>query len=52
MIIAHRLSAVRQCNRIVTVEAGDITEVGTHAELLKADGRYAMLYNKQMGLEG
>ncbi|GAB5481009.1 MAG: type I secretion system permease/ATPase [Parasphingorhabdus sp.] len=51
MIIAHRLSAVRQCNRIVTVEAGDITEIGTHDELLKADGRYAMLYNKQMGIE-
>lgn len=50
MIIAHRLSAVRQCNRIVTVEAGEITETGTHEELIKADGRYAMLYNKQMGI--
>lgn len=50
MIIAHRLSAVRQCNRIVTVEGGEITEIGTHEELLKADGRYAMLYNKQMGI--
>ncbi len=51
MIIAHRLSAVRQCNRIVTVEAGDITEIGTHEELIEADGRYAMLYNKQMGIK-
>jgi len=50
MIIAHRLSAVRQCNRIVTVEAGDITEIGTHEELVEADGRYAMLYKKQMGI--
>lgn len=50
MIIAHRLSAVRQCNRIVTVEGGEITETGTHEELIKADGRYAMLYNKQMGI--
>lgn len=50
MIIAHRLSAVRQCDRIVTVEAGEITETGTHEELIKADGRYAMLYNKQMGI--
>lgn len=50
MIIAHRLSAVRQCNRIVTVEAGEITEIGTHDELIKADGRYAMLYKKQMGI--
>jgi len=51
MIIAHRLSAVRQCDRIVTVEEGAITEMGTHDELLKADGRYAMLYNKQMGIK-
>jgi len=51
MIIAHRLSAVRQCNRIVTVEAGDITEIGTHEELINAGGRYAMLYNKQMGIK-
>lgn len=48
-IIAHRLSAVRQCNRIVTVEAGEITEMGSHAELLAAGGRYAQLYRKQMG---
>lgn len=50
IIIAHRLSAVRQCDRIITVEAGEVTEAGTHEELLAADGRYAMLYNKQMGI--
>lgn len=50
IIIAHRLSAVRQCKRIMTVEAGEITEVGTHAELLQAGGRYAQLYTKQMGI--
>jgi len=49
IIIAHRLSAVRQCNRIITVEAGEVTEMGTHAELLRAGGRYAQLYAKQMG---
>jgi ATP-binding cassette, subfamily B, bacterial HlyB/CyaB len=49
IIIAHRLSAVRQCNRIITVEAGAVTEMGTHAELIKAGGRYAQLYGKQMG---
>jgi ATP-binding cassette, subfamily B, bacterial HlyB/CyaB len=51
IIIAHRLSAVRQCNRIITVEAGEVTEAGTHDELLAAKGRYAMLYNKQMGIK-
>lgn len=49
IIIAHRLSAVRQCHRIITVEAGEVTEIGTHAELLRAGGRYAQLYAKQMG---
>jgi ATP-binding cassette, subfamily B, bacterial HlyB/CyaB len=49
IIIAHRLSAVRQCNRIITVEGGTVTEMGTHDELRKAGGRYAQLYSKQMG---
>jgi subfamily B ATP-binding cassette protein HlyB/CyaB len=50
IIIAHRLSAVRQCHRIVTVEQGEITEQGDHHSLLSGGGRYADLYNKQMGL--
>jgi ATP-binding cassette, subfamily B, bacterial HlyB/CyaB len=49
IIIAHRLSAVRQTDRIVTLERGRITETGTHAMLLAAGGRYASLYAKQMG---
>jgi len=50
IIIAHRLSAVRQCDRIVTVETGEITETGDHQTLLRSGGRYAQLYTKQMGL--
>ena len=50
LIIAHRLSAVRPCNRIITVEAGEVTEMGTHDELLAAGGRYAQLHAKQTGL--
>jgi ATP-binding cassette, subfamily B, bacterial HlyB/CyaB len=50
IIIAHRLSAVRQADRIVTVERGRITESGTHAQLIAERGRYASLYAKQMGL--
>ncbi len=50
IIIAHRLSAVRQCHRIITVEQGELTEEGSHETLLKAGGRYANLYNKQMGM--
>lgn len=52
IIIAHRLSAVRQCHRIVTVEAGEVTEQGDHDTLLHTGGRYAQLYRKQMGLGG
>ena len=51
IIIAHRLSAVRQSDRIVTLERGRITEMGTHSKLLTQGGRYASLYAKQMGLE-
>ncbi len=52
MIIAHRLSAIRQCDHIVAMEAGRIIERGTHDELLAANGRYADLYRRQMGLGG
>jgi subfamily B ATP-binding cassette protein HlyB/CyaB len=54
IIIAHRLSAVRAADRIITLERGRITETGTHAQLLSQRGRYASLYAKQMGtsLEG
>lgn len=50
IIIAHRLSAVRKCNRIITIEEGQITEVGDHDTLLHANGRYAQLYRRQMGM--
>jgi subfamily B ATP-binding cassette protein HlyB/CyaB len=50
LIIAHRLSAVRQADRILTLEKGEITECGTHAELMQRGGRYASLYSKQMGV--
>jgi ATP-binding cassette, subfamily B, bacterial HlyB/CyaB len=52
IIIAHRLSAVRQADRIITIEKGEIVEDGTHDELLSSNGRYAMLYAKQMGRPG
>ena len=47
-IIAHRLSTVRDCDRIVTVEAGEIVEDGSHNELLKTGGRYSKLWQCQM----
>jgi ATP-binding cassette subfamily B protein len=47
IVIAHRLSTVREANRILVVSAGHIVEEGTHAELLAADGLYAELYRTQ-----
>ena len=45
--IAHRLSTVKNADRIYTVEDGRITDVGGHDELLEDDGLYAELYATQ-----
>ncbi len=50
LIIAHRLSAVRQADRIITIEGGRLVEDGTHDELIKKAGRYATLHQLQAGL--
>jgi subfamily B ATP-binding cassette protein HlyB/CyaB len=50
LIVAHRLSTVRRANRIITIERGRIVEDGTHDELVRSGGRYAMLYRLQAGV--
>jgi subfamily B ATP-binding cassette protein HlyB/CyaB len=50
LVIAHRLSALRLADRIITIERGRLVEDGTHDDLIKTGGRYATLYRLQAGL--
>ena len=49
LIIAHRLSTVRHCDRIITIEHGRVVEDGAHEELIGSAGRYAALHRVQSG---
>ncbi len=46
-VIAHRLSTVRNANRIVVLDKGEIVEQGTHSQLLEKNGLYRRLYEAQ-----
>lgn len=47
LIIAHRLSTVRRCDRIIVIEKGEIAEIGSHDELMAKKGHYYHLYSQQ-----
>jgi ATP-binding cassette subfamily B protein len=46
-VIAHRLSTIKQADRILVIEGGRIAEMGSHAQLLRAQGHYYRLYTQQ-----
>lgn len=46
-VIAHRLSTIKNADRILVIENGGISEMGSHAELIRQRGHYYQLYTKQ-----
>lgn len=50
-IIAHRLSTIKKADRILVIENGRITEMGSHNELIRARGHYYSLYTRQFHQE-
>ncbi|HLF87596.1 MAG TPA: ABC transporter ATP-binding protein, partial [Anaerolineales bacterium] len=50
-VIAHRLSTIKRADRILVIEKGRITEMGSHAELIRQKGHYYRLYTQQFRRE-
>jgi len=48
LLISHRISTVKNCDRIIVLKEGSIVESGTHEELLQQKTLYAELYNQQL----
>ena len=49
LVIAHRMSTIRDADRIVVMDQGRVVEEGTHAALLSLEGKYAELHHLQQG---
>ena len=49
IVVAHRLSTVRNADSIVVIEKGKVAEQGTHSELVSRDGAYSRLVSRQLG---
>jgi ABC-type multidrug transport system fused ATPase/permease subunit len=48
IVIAHRISTVRNSDKIIVLKQGEVVEVGSHEELLKLRGHYESLCNNQL----
>ena len=48
LVVAHRLSTVKNADKIAVMDQGVVAEEGTHAELLERDGIYAKLVSRQL----
>ena len=47
IVVAHRLSTIKEVDKIVVIDSGEIKEIGSHRELLKRNGYYKKLYEMQ-----
>ena len=47
ILVSHRFSTVRNANKIFVIESGEITERGSHKQLLELNGKYAHMFNVQ-----
>jgi ABC-type multidrug transport system fused ATPase/permease subunit len=52
LMIAHRLSAFRDCDEIIVMENGAIAQRGTHSEMMETDGPYRRLISTQIHPDG
>ncbi len=48
IIIAHRISTIQDADKIIVIDKGTIAEMGSHDQLMKLDGIYADMYNRQL----
>ena len=51
LIVSHRISSIRNANKVINIENGTKIEEGTHQELINENGEYAKLYRKQLAEE-